>query len=239
MIINATQPTSEEILNENRSKTSIQELATKFIRTRNHRDFSNLYKRLQPGISSFVWNMCKGKPKMRKDAVDSIVAQTFAKIYTKVDQYDPYWKFSTWAFAIARNLTLIELNKTIRMAKREISYDEVCSNMEYSDFYSIPNILNPEEYQYFIDEDYLDRAYIGITDEELYEVVMEQIHNLSPLYKDILIDREINGLKYEELAIKYELPLNTLKSRIRLGRERLRSLVVNLKTNQEGRRILV
>ena len=38
------------------------------------------------------------------------------------------------------------------------------------------------------------------------------------MYKGILEDRLLNNMKYEDIATKYELPLQTIKNRIRRGK---------------------
>jgi DNA-directed RNA polymerase specialized sigma24 family protein len=38
------------------------------------------------------------------------------------------------------------------------------------------------------------------------------------MYRGILEDRLLNNMKYEDIASKYELPLQTVKNRIRRGK---------------------
>ena len=38
------------------------------------------------------------------------------------------------------------------------------------------------------------------------------------MYKDILVDRMLNNVKYKDLANKYSLPLQTIKNRVRRGK---------------------
>jgi DNA-directed RNA polymerase specialized sigma24 family protein len=51
-----------------------------------------------------------------------------------------------------------------------------------------------------------------------YETVLKNIDSLKPMYKGILEDRLLNNLKYEDIADKYNLPLQTIKNRIRRGK---------------------
>ena len=44
------------------------------------------------------------------------------------------------------------------------------------------------------------------------------MQNLKEMYRDILVDRMVNHMKYDQLATKYELPLQTIKNRIRRGK---------------------
>jgi len=52
----------------------------------------------------------------------------------------------------------------------------------------------------------------------MYESTLVAMDKLKPIYKNILVDRIVNEMKYEDLADKYKLPLQTIKNRIRRGR---------------------
>ena len=60
-----------------------------------------------------------------------------------------------------------------------------------------------------------------------YESVLHNINNLKPMYKGILEDRLLNNMKYEDIADKYELPLQTIKNRIRRGKAIIATSVTN------------
>jgi RNA polymerase sigma-70 factor (ECF subfamily) len=51
-----------------------------------------------------------------------------------------------------------------------------------------------------------------------YAMALECIKNLKPMYREIIEDRLINDMKYEDIAEKYDLPLQTIKNRIRRGK---------------------
>ena len=60
-----------------------------------------------------------------------------------------------------------------------------------------------------------------------YESVLHNINSLKPMYKGILEDRLLNNMKYEDIADKYELPLQTIKNRIRRGKAIIATSVTN------------
>ena len=78
--------------------TSIQTLALNFIKNKNNENFSNLIKRLKPGLFSFVYNFVKDK-----DLANDVVSQTIILMWQKIDQYNHKYNFSTWVYAIAKN----------------------------------------------------------------------------------------------------------------------------------------
>jgi DNA-directed RNA polymerase specialized sigma24 family protein len=51
-----------------------------------------------------------------------------------------------------------------------------------------------------------------------YELALANIDSLKPMYKEIIEDRLLNNMKYEDIAAKHNLPLQTIKNRIRRGK---------------------
>ena len=51
-----------------------------------------------------------------------------------------------------------------------------------------------------------------------YTGALKAIQSLKPIYRDIVIDRLLNNMKYEDIADKYDLPLQTIKNRILRGK---------------------
>lgn len=50
---------------------------------------------------------------------------------------------------------------------------------------------------------------------------MSYIEELDDLYRDIAKERFINECEYSEIAEKFQLPINTVKTRIKRSREML------------------
>ena len=44
------------------------------------------------------------------------------------------------------------------------------------------------------------------------------MNGLKDMYKDIVTDRLINNMKYDEIAVKHNISLQTVKNRIRRGK---------------------
>jgi DNA-directed RNA polymerase specialized sigma24 family protein len=49
-------------------------------------------------------------------------------------------------------------------------------------------------------------------------MTVEAIKNLKPMYRDLLVDRMLKGVKYRELATSHKLSLQTVKNRVRRGK---------------------
>lgn len=190
------------------SKTSYRELAENFIKTRSEKDYKVLYDKIKPGLENYVFNVVKDN-----EAKDDIVTNTLTKLWTKADQYDPQYQITTWLYRIAFN----ECLGWIRQRNKKRSIDALRdSGIEVSRYYartSAKDLLVEMEYK--SEEDFYEE------DNELmnrYEMALKGIENLKPMYKGILEDRLLNNMKYEDIATKYNLPLQTIKNRIRRGK---------------------
>ena len=202
---------------------NIQELAESFMRTSSEKDFVELYKRIKPGLL----NHCKSIL-VEQEAAEDAVSNTMAKIWTKISQYDPSrGNFSTWVYNIARN-------ESLGIKKNEDRYlpiiQEVVRSNEDSDESVYPSITSSPatleaEFDYIASEN--DEM------EDLYENVVEKMKDLPEIYKDILFDREILRMKYQEIADKYGMKKRAIATRIRRARLKVRDMFpgVNLTFN--------
>ena len=190
------------------SKTSYRELAENFIKTRSEKDYKVLYEKIKPGLENYVFNVVKDN-----EAKDDIVTNTLTKLWTKADQYDPQYQITTWLYRIAFN----ECLGWIRQRNKKRSIDALQdSGIEVSRYYSRTSAKDLlVEMEYKSEQDWLDE------DDDLmnrYEAALKGIETLKPMYKGILEDRLLNNMKYEDIAKKYDLPLQTIKNRIRRGK---------------------
>jgi RNA polymerase sigma-70 factor (ECF subfamily) len=181
---------------------SLQEMGLAFFESRSERDFTNVYHRLRPSISYYLRELVPNQ-----DDRNEVIATAFAKVWQKIHQYDPYWNFSTWVYRIARNEALL----FFRSKKKTYSYDamqEMGINMEAKGPIT-------ESDAFLSDEDH--------PVDLLYDMAVEEIGNLPELYKTVLTLREIDKMKYEEIADQLGWKHNTVRTRIRKARELVRA----------------
>jgi RNA polymerase sigma factor (sigma-70 family) len=187
------------------SKTSLQTLAANFHSTKSERDFTKLYERLRPGVFVFLK---KYLPNL--DDIEDAVSLTFAKAWSKIDQYDPYYQFSTWVYTIAKNEAL-QIIRT-RNKKKELSYESLTESGAPLDKY-----IETCEIDDFDMHNKLDM---------LYDSAVLEIKNLPEIYKLALTKREVEGKKYAEIATELEWNIRTTKTRIRKGRELVKNCLL-------------
>lgn len=196
---------------------SIQELAEIYLKTESEKDFVKLYERIRPGLLNHCRNIVSD-PDIAEDALSN----TLCKIWTKSYQYDPERaNFSTWCYNIARNEAILLLKTGNKYVSIPFETDTEGSNLEghislqeYETAGIIPGeaIVNEEQ-----------------RIEDLYKDVIERLYLLPPIYKDILIDREINKMRYKEIAEKYKMNRRAVSTRIRRARICIRKMFPDVK----------
>lgn len=196
-----------------------------FQATKSHQSFTKLYKKLAPSLKNYIRGIVKDQ-----DVTEDLLANTFSKIYTKIEQYDPQWQASTWSYTIAHRECLRWIKKE-RNPRVSLSYfnengSDVISDDD-TNVMSNSNTSKIEVENHKTEDQFLEEDNILISQ---YDYAIDSIQNLKPMYRDILEDNLIKGLKYREIADKYELPLQTIKNRIR----RAKQLVAESLTGEFG-----
>lgn len=201
---------------------NIQELAVSFMTSSSEKDFVELYKRIKPGLL----NHCKSIL-IEQEAAEDAVSNTMAKIWTKITQYDPTrGNFSTWVYNIARNESLV-------IKKCEDRYMPIIHEMVRNSEDSDDHVVNSGSKQVHGDT---TCDFVSIDNDEmedLYDNVIDKMNNLPEIYKDILYDREILRMKYQEIADKHGMKKRAIATRIRRARLKVREMFpgVNLTFN--------
>lgn len=187
------------------SKTSLQTLATNFHSTRSERDFGKLYERLRPGVFVFL-----KKYLPNTDDIEDALSLTFAKAWSKIDLYDPYYQFSTWVYTIAKNEAL-QIIRT-RNKKKELSYESLTESGAPIDKYiETCEIADPDDHNKI---------------DMLYDAAVLEIKNLPEIYTVALMKLEVDGKKYKEIAAELEWNINTTKTRIKKGRKMVKKCLM-------------
>lgn len=143
--------------------------------------------------------------------VEDICLQTFLKAFLHINSFDcTKAEFRTWLFKIGWNTALDHVGKK----QRENDYMPTTSiDCEQGKAAGIStDERSPEE---------------NISNQEDYDKLIRYIEGLSPLYRDIAKDRFIEECDYNEIAEKYQLPINTIKTRIKRSKEILQKMMLD------------
>ncbi|MEW6196212.1 MAG: sigma-70 family RNA polymerase sigma factor [Bacteroidota bacterium] len=181
-----------------------EELIKVFQQTNDLAPYEILVKRYKDPLMNFVYRFVGDR-----DACTDIVQDTMIKFYLNKDSYREFAKFSTWIYTIAGNLAKNELKRRRRrnIFSLDNSDDERSLQIEDKSF------VAP------------DRA----TDSEIKnEMIQRALLKVKPVYREVVILRDIQELSYEEVAEITHLSIGTVKSRINRGRNQLQKLLKNI-----------
>ena len=184
---------------------SLKELGIEFKETRSERVFTDLYHRLKPGLTNYVFQIVKDY-----NMSNHIVSAVMSEVYNKIDKYDPKWHISTWIYRIAYTHACGYLRS--KKAQRTISLsafdnDENRNRLHKLEFESIEDHRDAIEKREDADA---EKAHI------LY--LRTIVDNLPIEYREVVVEKFYNDLKYDEIAAKLNIPLHTVKNRISRGK---------------------
>ena len=136
--------------------------------------------------------------KSREDAVD-IVQEAFLQAHRKLDTFRGDSAFYTWLYRIATNRALSFLRKQKQKPTSIEGLNETSGfDPPASDDHSQPLKM--------------------VLREEHRQLVRETLAELSDDYRVVLVMKEFEGLRYDEIAELTENPIGTVRSRIHRGR---------------------
>lgn len=197
---------------------SYREMTENYINTRSEESFTALFYRIKPGLTNYVKKIVKDA-----DVAEDIAVNTLTKMWTKIDQYDPKYQITTWLYRIAFNESLGYINKR----NKKTSLDALSDfGVEVNNAGSTNLTLNDmfEDVNQMTEQDFLDEDNELI---EKYTSALNAMQGLKDMYKDIVVDRLVNNMKYDAIAEKYGVSLQTVKNRIRRGKALIAEQISN------------
>lgn len=165
------------------------------------RDRNRLASIMYPKLKYFIWKFFNNT-----DETEEVLHNTLFKIFKGLTSYSDNYRFTTWIYTIAKNEALLHQHKL---------------KVQYAT--SIDNLLKPlnlpdESVSTFEREIYFD---------SLYNMTTSELNGLPEcIEKSILIDKELHHMRGNEIAEKYEMNLNTVKTKIRKARKMLKEAVL-------------
>ena len=161
--------------------------------------FIVLYTRYNAGVKSHVSRYVS-----QKEEVEDICLESFQKAFSQIHTFNPEYKFSTWLYRIARNTAFDHMSKQ----DREKSYMPMTSinedNAELKELTATSH--NPED---------------DIITQQEYDKWLTNIEKLKEDYKAVAKMNLIDNFGYKEIADALDMPINTVKTKIRRAKAQL------------------
>ena len=161
--------------------------------------FEELMKKYNKKIFGFIYRMVRDE-----EVAVELTQDFFIKIYNVLAKYNFEYKFSTWAYRICYNMVI----------------DYVRKNQAYIDSLDSDKITPRQmmDSENYIREDGFERLAI----EQMKEYTWKFVDAIPLKYKELILLRYLQGLKYDEIAKITQLPVGTVKNRIFKAKEILR-----------------
>lgn len=165
----------------------------------NQAAFIVLYTRYNTGVKAHISHYI-----IQKEDIEDICLESFQKAFSQIATYNDEYKFSTWLYRIARNTAFDHISRKDR-EKNNLPTTSISEEMaQVSD---IPAVMhNPED---------------EIITQQEYDKWLTNIEKLKDDYRIIARMNLIDNFGYKEIADELEIPINTVKTRIRRAKAML------------------
>lgn len=170
----------------------------------NREAFGILVRRYQDRAFNLAYQMVRN----REDALD-ISQEAFAKAYVSLPAFKSEASFPTWLHRIVVNLAIDGLRR--RRRSGETSYDDTRTTPE----------ARPAE------PSTAEDPAAALATRQVRALLARGIAQLPPAQRAVLVLREIEGMRYEEIARTVGCNLGTVMSRLFYARRRLQHVLKN------------
>ena len=165
----------------------------------NQAAFIVLYTRYHIGVKSHISRYVS-----QKEDIEDIALESFQKAFSQIGTYNDEYKFSTWLYRIARNTAFDHLS---RHDRERNNLPTTSINEEIAELKELPAMMhNPEE---------------DIINQQEYDKWLTNIEKLKDDYRVVAKMNLIDNFGYKEISEALELPLNTVKTKIRRAKAQL------------------
>ncbi|MBL8788055.1 MAG: RNA polymerase sigma factor [Deltaproteobacteria bacterium] len=166
--------------------------------------FRLLVARHQDRVFHFILRQVR-----QPETAAELVQETFLRIVKNADSFRAEARFSTWVFTIARNLCVDALRR--QKHRNTVALDAPLRSDESDGATMLDRVKDLDPLQ---DDRLGDRRFSAALREALASLPSEQ--------REVFLMRELEGLKFREIADVVGVPENTVKSRMRYALEALR-----------------
>lgn len=182
----------------------------------NERAARELVNRFQRPVFSIIYRMVRDREK-----AEDLAQETFVRTFNNLDRYDRSYKFSSWLFKIAYNLTVDHLRRrVIKTISIHGSPDAVTADQQEATSVTLEST-----------EEAPDARLESL---ELADQLESAIGKLREEYRTAIILRHVEGRAYEEIAEIMDIPLGTVKTYIFRARRQLRQELSGISEDLES-----
>jgi RNA polymerase sigma-70 factor (ECF subfamily) len=146
------------------------------------------------------------------DELEDVAQDIFLRIYKFIRKYRGNASLESWIYKIVLNFCRTHARRKAVLSRFFIQPTmQDAEDKSFSIFDNLADTLNDPAQQ--------------IESKTLAHDIISAVRQLPPIYRDILIMREVNELSYEEIAEVLGISIGTVKSRISRARDLVRQKV--------------
>jgi len=167
--------------------------------------YREILTRFERPLFSLIYRMVRDRA-----LSEDLAQEAFVKAFQALDRYDPRYKFSSWIFKIANNLTIDYLRKRrLDTVSIDGAPDATDSDRQAQTRLVVESgAESPEDY---------------VQNRELGGLIEQAIGGLREEYRTAVLLRHVEGYPYEEIAEIMEVPLGTVKTYLHRARKELKT----------------
>ncbi len=170
--------------------------------------FASLVTKHKKALYNFVLRMVRAP-----SAAEDLVQDVFVKVVQSAGDFKHESRFSTWAYTIARNISIDHLRKM--SLRRHPSLDQSSTRGDAQDG---PTLLDRTADAH--PRASAERTAIGA---QIGQRIARCVEEMPQEQREVFLLREVGNLPFKEIAGITGVPENTVKSRMRYALERLQA----------------
>ena len=159
--------------------------------------FERFVEHFRSKVFHYSWLMCG-----RAEDAEEVAQETLIKVFENFDQLREPERVRPWVFRIARNACLMQRRRSVFAPSQELSLDDLPPASELAD-----EAPQPE---------------VALLDSELRAVLDRAVAELPPIYRAVVLLRDLEQLSTEETAQILDLGTDAVKQRLHRGRAAMR-----------------
>lgn len=179
------------------------ELVEKALNDGSQSAYFSLYARYKVGVCAQISRIIQDPVE-----IEDVCMESFEKAFKQLSTYKKDSRFSTWMLTIARNTALDHKDRENARVKRIET-----SSLDVAEGDAI-KVMDPS----VSPEDEFIKS-------QIHEKFVNSIEGLPDLYREIARLCFIDNLGYKEISEQTEVPINTVKTRIRRAKEMLSEIM--------------
>jgi len=169
----------------------------------NANDFKCLYNRHKQSLLSFLLRMHPGESELVQD----LAQETFARVWEKPQLFNPEYKFKTWLFTIAANLSKSEWRK-MQVRGKVHSPGLKAEDVKKGSTETAPDV----------------QADLNLFSQSLQEALLK----LDESHRNVFLLRYQQEFSIKEISEVLEVPEGTVKSRLFYAVKKLGGMLIHL-----------